>query len=143
VPGSRDKNGVKYEFAESMINIARYYREKSDSRKSGGSEEMASEKIKQITVKRKLEELKLAQIEGELHKTEDIERVMGALLSRLRINLLAIPLGVAPQLREQSDVNAIAEKISGRIHRALNEVVDLDIDKLIAQDKAERSEPEG
>jgi hypothetical protein len=81
----------------------------------------------------KKEELELSEYESELHRAEDIERVMGAVLTRLRINLLAIPKGVAPQIRNMEDTNVIAEKISGRICRALNEVVNLDLDELLAK----------
>ena len=124
----------QYDFARSMINIVRYYREKADRRKSGDSEEMAKEKLSREAIKRELEALKLSQLKGDLHKAEDIEKVMGAVLTRLRINLLAIPMGVAPLLRDLTDTNEIAEKIEERIRRAMNEVVNIDMDELIAKE---------
>ena len=139
-PVKNKKEGAKYDFLTCLYGIITYYRERADRRSSAESKEMEGEKILQISTKRKLEELKLKQLEGDLHKTADIERVMGALLTRLRINLLAIPLGVATQLRGETDVNLIAEKINERISRALNEVVDLDLDKLIANEKEDYSE---
>ena len=129
-----DKKTAKYDFVRAVHGLIRYYREKSDSRRSADSEEMAAEKIKQITIKRRLEELKLAQLEGELHKAEDIERIVGSMLTRLRINLMAIPMGMAPTLREMNDTMEIASKLDERIRRAMNEVVDFSLKRLVKDD---------
>jgi phage terminase Nu1 subunit (DNA packaging protein) len=126
-----DKKTAKYDFVRNVHKLLQYYRQKSDSRRSGDSDEMANEKLKQISTKRKLEELKLAQLEGDLHKAEDIERIIGAVLTRLRINLLAIPMGLAPILRDMDDTREIAEKLDERIRRAMNEVADMDLKKLV------------
>jgi phage terminase Nu1 subunit (DNA packaging protein) len=126
-----DKKTAKYDFVRNVHSLLQYYRQKSDSRRSGDSDEMVGEKLKQITIKRELEELKLAQLKGNLHKAEDIERIMGAMLTRLRINLLAIPMGLAPILRDMDDAMEIAEKMDERIRRAMNEVADMDLKKLV------------
>jgi phage terminase Nu1 subunit (DNA packaging protein) len=128
-PGN--KNTSKYDFVRNVHSLLQYYRQKSDSRKSGDSKEMANEKLKQLSAKRKLEELKLAQLEGDLHKAEDIERIIGAVLTRLRINLLAIPMGLAPILRGMDDAREIAGKLDERIRRAMNEIADMDLKKLV------------
>jgi phage terminase Nu1 subunit (DNA packaging protein) len=128
-PGN--KNTARYDFVRNVYSLLQYYRKKSDSRGSRDSEEMKNAKERQAMAKAKLEELKLAQLEGELHKAADIERIMGAGLTRLRINLLAIPMGVAPLVREKKDVNEIAELINERICRALNEISTIDIEKLM------------
>jgi hypothetical protein len=96
---------------------------------------MKKARERQLIARARKEELELSGVEGELHKAEDIERVMGAVLTRLRINLLAIPKGVAPQIRDLKDTNVIAEKIYDRICRALNEVVNLDLDELLAKEE--------
>jgi phage terminase Nu1 subunit (DNA packaging protein) len=126
-----DKKTAKYDFVRNVHSLLQYYRQKSDSRRSSDSEEMANEKLKQISTKRKLEELKLAQLEGDLHKAEDIERIIGAVLTRLRINLLAIPMGLAPILRDMDDTREIAGKLDERIRRAMNEIADMDLKKLV------------
>jgi phage terminase Nu1 subunit (DNA packaging protein) len=126
-----DKRTAKYDFVRNVHSLLQYYRQKSDSRRSGDSVEMAKEKLKQIAAKRKLEELKLAQLEGDLHKAGDIERIIGAVLTRLRINLLAIPMGLAPILRDMDDTRDIAEKLDERIRRAMNEIADMDLKKLV------------
>jgi phage terminase Nu1 subunit (DNA packaging protein) len=135
-----DKKTAKYDFVRNVHSLLQYYRQKSDSRRSGDSEAMANEKLKQISTKRKLEELKLAQLEGDLHKAEDIERIIGAVLTRLRINLLAIPMGLAPILRGMDDAREIAEKLDERIRRAMNEVADMDIKKLVESENLSTEE---
>jgi phage terminase Nu1 subunit (DNA packaging protein) len=129
------KAGNEWLPLQCMNRVIINYQKMVDSRGSRDSEEMKTAKERQAAAKAKLEELKLAQMEGELHKAEDIERVMGAVLTRLRINLLSISKGVAPQLRNQNDETVIAGKIHERIVRALNEVVNLDLDELLAEDE--------
>jgi hypothetical protein len=96
---------------------------------------MVKAKERRMIARAKKEELELSEYESGLHKTEDIERVMGAVLTRLRVNLLSISKGVAPQLRNQNDETVIAGKIHERIVRALNEVVNLDLDELLEEDE--------
>ena len=133
LPSGSKKEGNFYKPLETFIKIARHYRELSDSRGSRETEEMKKAKERRMIAMAKKEELELSEYENELHKAEDIERVMGAVLTRLRINLLSISKGVARQLRNQSDENVISGKIHERIVRALNEVVTLDLDVLLAE----------
>jgi len=135
LPSGSRKEGDFYKPMETFIKIARHYRELSDSRGSRETEEMKKAKERRLMAKARKEELELSGIEGDMHKAEDIERVMGAVLTRLRINLLAIPKGVAPQIREMKDTNVIAEKIYERISRALQETVNLDLEALLAKEE--------
>jgi phage terminase Nu1 subunit (DNA packaging protein) len=135
LPSGSRKEGDFYKPLETFIKTSRHYRELSDSRSSKETEEMKKARERQMIARAKKEELELSGVEGELHKAEDIERVMGAVLTRLRINLLAIPKGVAPHIRDQRDTNVIAEKIYERISRALQEVVSIDLDELLAKEE--------
>jgi phage terminase Nu1 subunit (DNA packaging protein) len=135
LPSGSRKEGDFYKPLETFIKTSRHYRELSDSRSSRETEEMKKARERQLIARAKKEEIELSEFEGGLHKTEDIERVMGAVLTRLRINLLSISKGVAPQLRNQNDETVIAGKIHERIVRALNEVVNLDLDELLAKEE--------
>jgi phage terminase Nu1 subunit (DNA packaging protein) len=130
------KAGNEWLPLECACKVIRNYQKMIDSRGSRETEEMKKARERLIIAKAKKEELELAELDGELHRAKDIERVVGAALTRLRINLLAIPKGVAPQIRDQKDTNVIAEKINERICRALNEVVNLDLDELLADEEA-------
>jgi phage terminase Nu1 subunit (DNA packaging protein) len=129
------KAGNKWNPLQCACKVIRNYQKMVDSRGSRETEEMQKARERQMIARAKKEELALSEYEGGLHKTEDIERVMGAVLTRLRINLLAIPKGVAPQIRDLKDTNVIAEKIYERICRALNEVVNFDLDELLAKEE--------
>jgi phage terminase Nu1 subunit (DNA packaging protein) len=134
LPSGSRKEGDFYKPLETFIKTSRHYRELSDSRGSRETEEMKKARERQLIARAKKEELELSGFEGDLHKTEDIERVMGAVLTRLRINLLSISKGVAPQLKNQNDETVISGKIHERIVRALNEVVNLNLDELLAKE---------
>jgi phage terminase Nu1 subunit (DNA packaging protein) len=135
LPSGSRKEGNFYKPLETFIKTSRHYRVLSDSRGSRETEEMKKARERHLIARAKKEELELSEVEGELHKTEDIERVIGAVLTRLRINLLSISKGVAPQLKNQNDETVIAGKIHERIVRALNEVVNLDFDELLAKEE--------
>ena len=139
ITGSR-KEGDFYKPAETCIRGVRFYRELSDSRGSRETEEMKKARERQLIARARKEELELSEYEGEMHKAEDIERIIGAGLSRLRINLLAIPLGVAPLIKDRDNINEIAEIISERIYRALHEVANIDINKMMAEEESLQSE---
>jgi phage terminase Nu1 subunit (DNA packaging protein) len=137
-PGN--KKTAKYDFVRNVHSILQYYRQKSDSRRSGDSEEMKNAKERQAMAKAKLEELKLAQLEGDLHRAEDIERIIGAMLTRLRINLLAIPMGLAPILRDMDNTMEIAEKLDERMRRVMHEAANMDLKKAIEEENLSTEE---
>ena len=132
LPSGSRKEGDFYKPLETFIKVARHYRELTDSRSSRETEEMKNARERQLIAKAKREELEVSELEGELHRAEDIEQAIGAVLTRLRINLLSIPKGIAPQIQDEKDTNIIAEKIYERISRALQEAASLDLDKLLA-----------
>jgi phage terminase Nu1 subunit (DNA packaging protein) len=129
------KAGNEWLPLQCMNRVIINYQNMVDSRGSRETEEMKKARERQMIARAKKEELELAVREGELHKAEDIERVMGAVLTRLRINLLSIPKGVAPLIKDMKYTNVIAEKIYERIWRALNEAATLDLDKLLAEEE--------
>jgi len=129
------KAGNEWNPLQCACKVIRNYQKMVDSRGSKETEEMKKARERQMMTRAEKEELELMEIKGELHRAEDIERVMGMVLTRLRINLLSIPKGVAPQLRNQSDTNVITEKIHERICRALNEVVSLDLGELLEKEE--------
>jgi len=135
LPSRSRKEADFYKPLETCIRLIRHYRELSDSRGSRETEEMKNAKERQMIARARKEELELLEVEGGLAKIEDMKRILGMVLTRLRINLLAIPKGVAPQIREMKDTNVIAEKIYERICRALQETVNLDLDKLLAENE--------
>lgn len=111
----------EYEFLPTVQELLKYYREKGD-KKNTPKGALEREKLRQMAAKAELAEIKLKEVKSELHHTADIEAVFGALLTRLRTNLLALPQGVAPKLLDQSDINVVVEVLSERLRRCLTEV---------------------
>jgi DNA-binding Lrp family transcriptional regulator len=129
------KNGRTrlYDKWPTLLAITNHYRERVEQSYNPAAEKVADAKLRRMTVKAKLAELKLKQIEGELHRPEDIERLIGAVLTRLRINLLAIPMGLAPVLQGMN-IMEMAEKMDERIRRAMNDAADADLEKLVEEE---------
>jgi len=117
-----------------FIYIARYYRALSDSRGSRETEEMKKSKERQLTARAKKEELDLAEREGELLDADRIVAAIGSVLNRLRINLLSIPKGIAPQLRNMDNSNEISQKIYERIARIMHDTVNLNWDEILEKE---------
>jgi phage terminase Nu1 subunit (DNA packaging protein) len=122
-----------YDKWPTILAITKHYMEKAEQNYNPETEKMADAKLRRMTVKAKLAELKLAQLEGELHRPEDIERLMGAVLTRLRKNLLAIPMSLAPVIQGM-DTMEIAEKMDERIRRAMTDAAELDLEKLVEEE---------
>ena len=148
---AHSKNKEKYDKETCIKKLFRYYRGKLDSRRSGDSKEMAEEKLRAMMIKRELDEIKLQHARGDIHRTADIEKVFGVMLTRLRVGLQSIPLGVAPLMAGKTDINEIAGIIGERISRTLFELINFDfetfaasggqayIDEIEAQDSAVES----
>ena len=116
-----------YSFAKCLAKLFGHYRDLVNN-KSSGSKELNDEKLRQITAKRTLEEIKVQRIRGELHHTEDIQKIIGAMFSRTRSGFDSLPLGVAPSLVDMSDAVKIAEKIRIRKDKILYEITNFDFD---------------
>ncbi|MCL2210795.1 MAG: MerR family transcriptional regulator [Treponema sp.] len=116
-----------YNFANCLAKLFAHYRDLVNN-KSSGSRELNDEKLRQITAKRTLEEIKVQRIRGELHHTEDIQRIIGAMFSRTRSGFDSLPLGIAPSLVNMSDAVKIAEKIRIRKDKILHEITTFDFD---------------
>lgn len=134
-PKKNNKDKREYEFVRTIINIAKYYREKSDSRRSHENEGLTNIRLQREEAKLKTELLELAELEKDLHRTADFQRLVGLVFSRLRINLLAMPMSVAPLLRDEMHINQKAKIIEERIYKALEEIANMDIEKALSEEK--------
>ncbi len=79
------------------------------------------EKTLHEKAKREIAELKLGELKGQLHRTEDIDFMLGGLITVLRRNLLAMPAKMATSLvgKDTDEVNEIMTKY---INSALSEL---------------------
>jgi len=119
----RIKKG-RYDLAASMKNYIKYLKVSEglqDSPKNE-QEELDHEKMLHEKAKRGMAELKLAAMRGEMHKAEDVERVMTDQLSAFRSKVLNIPTKIAAPLSVMTDKGMIMSFLENEMVEALNEV---------------------
>lgn len=104
-----------------------------------GEIEFDEEKALHERVKRHISELKLQTMKGELHKAEDVERVMSDMLAAFKTRVMNIPSKVAPVL-EDRDAAYIKERLTGEVIEALNELKDYDPKEFYSDEYVEGEE---
>ena len=120
------KAGNEWLPLQCACKVIRNYQKMVESRGSKETEAMRNAKERERIAKAKQAELNLAEREGELVNAEELMQKIGGFLTRLRINLLAIPKGIAPMLINMDNSNIIAEKIRDRLERAMYETIDFE-----------------
>ncbi len=85
-----------------------------------------TEKAKLTKAKREKEEVELAVMKNELHKTSDIEFVFGKMLVAFKSKMLVVPQKALPKIYNNSDKNEILTVLKSEIVEALDELADLD-----------------
>ncbi|WP_198510291.1 hypothetical protein [Bacillus solitudinis] len=76
--------------------------------------------------RRQKAELELQIMKGELHRSEDVKRVMNNMLGAFRARILAIPSKTAGPLQGKSDFNEIRGILKESVYEALTELSDYD-----------------
>lgn len=104
-----------------------------------GEIDFDEEKALHERVKRHISELKLQTMKGELHKAEDVERVMSDMLAAFKTRVMNIPSKVAPVL-EDRDAAYIKERLMGEVIEALNELKDYDPKEFYSDEYVEGEE---
>ena len=90
-----------------------------------GEINIEEEKALHERVKRHISELRLQTMKGELHKAEDVEKVMTDMLTSFKTRVMNIPSKVAPVL-ESRDAGFIKDRLTAEVTEALNELKDYD-----------------
>ena len=142
-----------YDFAKCYSAMFVYYRDKANKNSSSDSKEMKDAKERQAMAKAQLEEIKVKQARGELHHTEDIVRIFGAIFNRIHTGFESFPLGLAPKLLGKTNTMEIAAEIKNYLDKILYEITNYDVEtlktdigpeylaKIRAEDKAGNNEP--
>lgn len=101
----------KYALLESVTAYIRYLR-KQKPEVVWDEQEYKAEKLAKLKAQRELAELKVSEQRGDLHRTADIERVVGNMIVAFRSKVLALPSVAAPQLVEQRNEAAVFRILS-------------------------------
>ena len=109
-----------YSLAEATHAYIRYLRDRNPENEE--NIDLNEERAKLTKAKRLNEELDLSVKKGELHKAEDIEKIMSATLINFKSRLSAIPAEEAEKLATMTDKAKIFVYLNGRIKEALAEL---------------------
>jgi phage terminase Nu1 subunit (DNA packaging protein) len=93
------------------------------------------EEAKWVKARRQKTELELQIMKGELHRSEDVKRVLNNMLGGFRGKLLAIPSKTAPQLVGETEITPIKEKLKESIYEAMDELSEYDPNVFYDQSK--------
>ena len=118
----------RYNLVESLKNYILSLRLAADgvlTEDPDGEINIDEEKALHERVKRHISELKYQTMKGELHKADDVERVMTDMLAAFKTRVMNIPSKVAPVL-EDRDAGYIKERLTAEVVEALNELKDYD-----------------
>jgi phage terminase Nu1 subunit (DNA packaging protein) len=108
---------------------------KSQSTESDEELDLKKEKTLLTRANRQKIELELQIMRGELHRSEDVRRVMNDMLGAFRARCLAIPSKAAPRILAQTDLAVIQDAIKKEVYEALTELADYDPQAFYAHSK--------
>lgn len=113
-----------YELIPTVHNYINYLRKRNPE--SADNIDYNTERAKLIRAKRMGEEYDLRLKEGDLHTSEDIEKVLTGMLINFKSRLSAIPAKLAPVLAKKTDRAEINKLLKESVDEALNELSDFD-----------------
>jgi len=117
----------RYKLMDSVTNyilMLKVQAEANNADSLDGEIDLEEERAIHERVKRHISELKLQTMKGELHKSEDVERVMMDMLASVRAKLLSMPTKLAPILVSRNDIDFVRNTINREVMEALNELKD-------------------
>lgn len=113
----------KYDLPGSIQNYINYIKEQS---KTGEELNKVEEETLLVRVRRQKAEIELDIMQGNVHLSEDVEKVMSDMLSSFRAQLLVIPGKASPQLMGMNEIEPIKAILKNYIHEALQEMSEYD-----------------
>jgi phage terminase Nu1 subunit (DNA packaging protein) len=133
----------RYDLASAVQGYCAYLKEAAEK------EQGLSEKDLLDRTRRQKIELEIQIMQGELHRAQDVERVMNDMLGAFRARCLAIPHKLAPRLLGINELPAVQAEIKKDIYDALTELSDYDPsifyaqskDKLVLKESGETKKP--
>lgn len=126
---ARDRWGnsipARYDLAKSTVAYIRKLRTERGSNANKSPEQLEFERVRnqKAAAQAEQEELKLAQIRGEMHTTASILAVVGPQHVAFRRKMLAIPTKTARVLAAESDYLRVQKILTGEVKEALGELV--------------------
>ncbi|MCR4834192.1 MAG: hypothetical protein K5900_11490 [Butyrivibrio sp.] len=113
---SETKSGRKYfELAESIQSYVQHIKEKTTSNSgavSSTAAEVAQAELRFKKARASKMELELSELQGQMHRAEDVEEVTASLVANMRSEMLSIPGRVAfdCEMKSAQEVSTIVKK---------------------------------
>lgn len=104
-----------------LLKVAQ--RSKEEKERFGDSLDLEEEKAKHEVLKREITEIRLQLIKGNVHRAEDVERVITDMFIKFRSKMQAMPAKLAKRLENKGSLE-IQEALREEIGDALNELAD-------------------
>jgi phage terminase Nu1 subunit (DNA packaging protein) len=131
----------RYNLQSSVKNYILTLKIAADSGEDPDSELNLEEvKAQHEKVKMHITQLKLALMQGEVHKSTDVEHVMKDMLSSFRARLLNVPAKLAPLLTMRDNPDWIREAITKEIIEVLGELKDYNPKDFYSEEYIESNE---
>lgn len=118
----------RYSLVESVRNYVIHLKTNNDLKEDTKDKEIDYDMEHALLERAKREkvELELAAMRGQMHYSEDVERVMNDMLSNFRSKLLALPTRAAPMLIARNDIGDIQELLYKEVLEVLKELSNYD-----------------
>ncbi|MGB8452743.1 MAG: hypothetical protein WCD89_10450 [Anaerocolumna sp.] len=115
----------RYNLKESLKNYILTLKIAADNGEDPDKEQSLDEiKAQHEKVKMHMSQLKLALMQGEVHKSSDVEHVMKDMLSSFRARMLNLPAKTAPLLVMRDNADWIRDALSKEVLEVLGELKD-------------------
>lgn len=122
----RVTNG-RYKMRDCVHNYVMQLRIQSKNPESGSNgekPELRDMQARHEAIKMQMSDMQLKLMQGKLHKSEDVEKVMTNMLASMRAKLLAMPSRIAPSIADVSDPAEVVTILKDVIYDVLHELAD-------------------
>ncbi|WP_421663626.1 hypothetical protein [Lysinibacillus telephonicus] len=125
----------KYDLAKSFQAYMTYIENKKEE-----VLDKTIEEAKWTKARRRKTELQVQVMEGELHRSEDVERVLNTMLGNFRGKLLALPSKMASRVAGKTDLTEIRDILKSGVNEAMTELSEYDPKDFYSDDVVEEDD---
>lgn len=128
ITSSKVKGGNRYDLMTTIQRYIKYLSEKANGRETKSSAVLASE-LRKMTAEAGLKEskagiaaLELSELEGKMHRSDDVEAMVTDLVFAIRSMILALPGRLAIDMANTTTAAEASERIKQECHGILNDL---------------------
>lgn len=107
-------------------SVKSYIEHQVEREKTDEELDKSTEEALWTRARRQKTELELQIMRGELHRSDDVKRVMNDMLGAFRAKILSIPSKFAPQIVGKTEIPPVKDILKKGVREALEELADYD-----------------